>query len=1439
MNIRFQKMLNYFLDLYIQNEEQLIIFPRSLVLILRIQSSLQSLSYIYGSEINSYVTLLSEFARPQLFFAPLDAAQYIILVLCNFYIINLFSINAHSKYFGIFGQLLRSSLLNFFFEYSTGQLKLLTHSFLILISFSETLVLSGTLNANTTNFQNTRFSFLDLILAILNYIIMIVYSYYEKQQVITVLALTINILKAINLIMFSPLKNFQTQSILLSINLYTLFLGLLKVASIEKNFTSEIVLIPLFLNVTFIYQSRQFRQTIQHTKKGYCNVINILIYLDNIKDIKAIKIEKPQNAKERIIYSSILMLQGYDYEAYLELNQIPEQQLNVLDKFKKKVVLKQCINKIDCKIQVESNQQHKIALAVSSLMASEDSNYLIRNDILCILKEKITCQQLLMQSQTYNHYNQYLKFIQNALSLQNKLEKQYREFPCDKTQSILGFFYAEIMNDFLTTNQLFSIIAFSDEKIKRVGTYQDIFSNKMIYLISKFTNTLIIKRCSNDANQLLHMTNEQLQGKSVNCLIPPGIAEHHDKFIFKFLQTGQAKYMRKINQSYLYYSHKNLMTVVEFVFDVNLFNDFSFISFIQPTSNQQMFLIVNQNQKISCLSEGLVIELGMKIPIQNYIGINIKAILPDFPLLISGTQFIENAEAHFSKFNDENIQIAGSTQFVTFITSYNVISCQFQEEDLYQIITFDFFKKPTYQYQPSISNLSPTLSPRKIDDQHLNFFSLVNQESHVKIPYNETISQKKHTNSFNQKQLKESQKVIVNQTEQNEVKLFSYFEHTNLISPSRQNDNLLVQQQYYSKSKSNKLLLQISGQEQDQYSNEKQQAFQDDRSSQISSLQGARRSKFFKKYEIFTKIKESSSLSKNHKLFLIMFFFCIVIQFIIQIIQLIEINRNLKGLASDIDLLQIKNFIFQPLETFLVTRWTIVNYNLMRDQKEINLAQHADLIKFPRSNLNLGYDSLDENLKKAFNRPELQQFLKNTYLEVYIYVKTNQGEIYNISLRNSINILINYQYTFKMAYIIDGAAVADSPYVYFQYRNYLPIKEKFSNLNEIVLIQTIQRAANINEKVKVIFVISISALILFLSLILLHFIRITRNINRYYLLMQNISNQYIENDLSRLKSLTEKISKDQNLLFKYYFSLSEKEKIFESISDRNTTMRRLNQKLQSFSMQDIYYYLFIFITILIIVGNAILTYYEGQTYLNKYPATSRFYKAVSDIGTDVPTMYAQRDVLYGRTYFPYYTQVDIENILKEVEMAIYRTQLFSSQDYDFDNFLVSDAFKEYFQILQVKDLCEYISEELKESSQILCPQVMSQNMKRGLKAVLIYIINFIKTDMEINKFQVRTQASFLELEGAFLVSNLIKLINDKFNQDLMNQTQYYISTVNIHNIFVLILFSFVALIILTILIQKLKQKFHLVKRLAYLLPQRTLLFDDVFERNIRQLLQQN
>ena len=67
---------------------------------------------------------------------------------------------------------------------------------------------------------------------------------------------------------------------------------------------------------------------------------------------------------------------------------------------------------------------------------------------------------------------------------------------------------------------------------------------------------------------------------------------------------------------------------------------------------------------------------------------------------------------------------------------------------------------------------------------------------------------------------------------------------------------------------------------------------------------------------------------------------------------------------------------------------------------------------------------------------------------MYIYKYTDVGELYNISMREVLVILLNYQYTFKAAYIYDGRTVSDSPYIFYSYRNLLPLYNAFDSLND-------------------------------------------------------------------------------------------------------------------------------------------------------------------------------------------------------------------------------------------------------------------------------------------------------------------------------------------------------------------------------------------------------
>lgn len=49
---------------------------------------------------------------------------------------------------------------------------------------------------------------------------------------------------------------------------------------------------------------------------------------------------------------------------------------------------------------------------------------------------------------------------------------------------------------------------------------------------------------------------------------------------------------------------------------------------------------------------------------------------------------------------------------------------------------------------------------------------------------------------------------------------------------------------------------------------------------------------------------------------------------------------------------------------------------------------------------------------------------------------------------------------------------------------------------------------------------------------------------------------------------------------------------------------------------------------------------------------------MSDVGTDVPTLYAQREILYYRAAFPYLSNTDFDNLLLEVTTALDRIDAF-------------------------------------------------------------------------------------------------------------------------------------------------------------------------------------
>ncbi|CAD8095427.1 unnamed protein product [Paramecium sonneborni] len=1102
---------------------------------------------------------------------------------------------------------------------------------------------------------------------------------------------------------------------------------------------------------------------------------------------------------------------------------------NILLNLKINLIMKHCLQKISYDTQNHTKPINHITQIAKQLIESENLNFQTQSHIIELLHDKIECMRLLVEENYMLQFNYLLGYIEKLLKIQNLLIKQYETFPCERTQCALGFFYTELLNDYLAANSLYSILAISDEKMKKIVLNQDVFNSKMIYLITEFNQKMRVKFSSFNADSFLGIPNECLANKSIDELIPPGISENHDEMIVDFLKNGKSKYLRQLQNNFLYYKYQQYMIEIDFAIETNLIKELNFIVFIQPTMSQIFSIILNLNLAIVCMSRAFIQELELQESIKLYLGMKITKILPSFPLSISDNHFVENADIYF---DNQNVRHSSTSRGYPFYTSYQIITKKLNDRIAYYYVQFEYFKKNLANQVSSCSNSMYTSHHQILDYIQDDQINDICNETPIKIPIEDDVKRS------NGQQIYEIQEGLC--SEQSQIMNEFKFEQTNIKSTFRFNQTLLEQKFYYNVHQNpSKVSNHLNSQKYESYQNEedeKNHNFDNVQSSQISAFQGLKRSEFYKKYDLYSKIKFQVGNSKYHKLFIFSFTLSIISQVIIQSIQIAKLNINLQLLATDIDLLQIKNLVYQPFESFLLTRWALFNYIQMQITGEITQQEFDYLIEFPKQNLNLGYDQLDSNLKTVLDRISTQGFFEDKSLEIYVYIYTGQGEKFNLTIRNSIQILLNYLYEIKMRYQIEGTIVSDSPYVYYSYKNYLSMKQEFSLLNEQILNNSITKSEQEQSQEELIFLIAIGIAFIQFCLSFNYFIQIQKQINKFYSIIFNMDTYFTFEDITRLKFISGRLNKNANALFKFQLNIDYREKEFQSKSlILNSKKKAIHRPY--YLKQYFYYYLYFIFVLVLIIGNALLTYGECGEYLSKYPETAKFYKAISDVGTDIPTMYAQRDILYNIGIIaPFLNETERAQILQEIKDSLNRTDNFITIDFNLDNLIISTEFKKYYQKVQEENLCYYLPNYFSNKSESICPQIMDQNMERGLFGLLIYICNFISNDMAINHFTKKLQQSYLELEGAFLVSYIIKDINTYFHSDLETETQSYIDKISVHNVVILIFLCILILITLTKINNKLIYKLYLAQRIPYLMPIKTIVLNDGFERNLRQLM---
>ncbi|CAD8148460.1 unnamed protein product [Paramecium octaurelia] len=1356
---------------YMEYDDSALALPENLVNILHIHASLLNISYIYYQNQSSWLYTLVILARPS-----------VKIQISYFYIFGISYLLLHvlciikTKLLGksivsLINCLMKVGLLNFVIEQFEGIFGFVIAGIILVMQMFEILFIQGTLDIKTKNFQLTQITFFRVITLMMNILLMTFYKLNFQLRHLQIIAILNSTTQAVDLLLIKNQRSPLIRFMMISIQLVTIYVGVMQFIHFENSFT--LILVPFFFKIISLLR------------------LSDLIY-----------------TKDPIINASILMQERKLYESFIILNKLKDQ--NFIRQIKRNQLLKKCIYQINQELQQKVKSQELLGVA-AKLIQNDIKNIKIQNKVLNIIQWKIK----LLQNWKTNEFDEIYKFVNKMLQLKQELDDYYLAEPNGMVQALICFFYAEVLNDLLEANEMI----IHAKKSADLYFVEYTTNKNMFYLTTKYENgQLQMSKISSNAPSFI--CNKKLQD-----LIPLGVREWHNKLVDEFIITGKSKFVRQLNQNYV--NHGSSIDTVDFAIDLTYSDQVNFICLISPTLVKNTTLIVDEKYNITSYTNQFKEIKQYKVLFSR--GSSIINIFPQIQE-IKQSCFLENVLINTKKL----LHQSDDQEDIRYYCNLEIIVKHYQDTMIYMIVkleniqiiyqtTGNSSKKDTMSDQSSSAN---ELSIA--EERHL----LLNQVTKQDIPL---LEQNNEIKSFTQvKSLVE--KKTLNEEAIKKVFNFDTIQQQVITSRGEPEQHLLVGKNKTDSRKCSVKSLTQGGegkeQQQKQQEAKKEEIFDREDQSQVSSIRMLRNSKFYRKYDLYNKFNKHMPLKRQHQFLVILFVLCIIIQGVFIIIQLTSLN--LVSFAIDINLLEIKNLFFQPLDMFLVTRWNLWTYNFQKSNGIITQEEYNSVSQFATSNLGLGFDSLNSNLKLVLNRQELQGLLQTKYIEAYSYLDTYKSEQYNMTLRTAISVLLNFQYILKMNYIYEKTVKADSPQIFYSFKNYPIMRDIMTQLNSDIMVQTIARGQNFQDEMKTLFIFQQIFLILMVLSIIYAKIYINKKLMVFLHLSQYSDNDAIQQEIKKFKELFDKLSSDNAYKFNYSLQITEKEFQFldQKVEKENKNTKNLRKK--RISPYRFLLLLIVFYSILTL--NSIVNFYEFSKYLKKYPETAYYKKQLADLGGDIPLMFAQREVLYGRKNYMYLDAAYFDRMWYYIMESLNNTKLFTSQDPDFEQMLVTNSFNDFYAQIQLSDLCDYLPGDLKVRAAELCPTIMNQNMKHGLKAMLIYIQNLIETDVAINNFTYRAVPTQNELEGAFMISEVINVMNSNFYNDLIDVTSKLVDQQEVFNICYLFILFVVFLIIITEVKNKIYENSKIIIHFVYVIPSQTIFTDDTFERTLRTLI---
>ncbi|CAD8072198.1 unnamed protein product [Paramecium sonneborni] len=613
----------------------------------------------------------------------------------------------------------------------------------------------------------------------------------------------------------------------------------------------------------------------------------------------------------------------------------------------------------------------------------------------------------------------------------------------------------------------------------------------------------------------------------------------------------------------------------------------------------------------------------------------------------------------------------------------------------------------------------------------------------------------------------------------------------------------------------------------------------DDAASQVSSLIGLKKSLFYKKYELLNRLMESDFRPNSYKYCNILLILSQILVMIFCIIVLLNLNQDFNRFIQEVDMLLFSYSFMTPFDIFLALRFSTIYYRVQAFLGKIPANESTQLENWLANHLGEGYDIMKLNFLDQFSNPYILEFFTDENFDV-LFMNTNSSnmEKKTISFRESLNVLLQYQYQFKIAYE-QRIPLVSQAFTAYPYANYLNLHDKFDNMTSNILEYTKQRKETVKEnwtRIWIPFLVIDFLLILGCYQCYKSYLQIYESFLNLFKYADNI---WLNRDMERYKILINILTKNSDVMFKYQFDLEQKEKFMmaERYKIENQRVQESKKKKNNKDynkMPSLIGLISLSALFAVFFISSLLIQLQTNDYLERYAKTADIYKYIGDLCYKVPGLFSQRQFLYW--WDIYYLDLNdkprMQNRLFEGIQSCKKFD-FITQQFNEENYLTTQNFVDTLVNLTQKPVCSFFNQTVYQDYSFYCNRSFDGALTMGITQALLYVGNAFTVAYALNNFTSIIQYFKYEAEGMYImVKGLIELVNT-LKDALLLATNSHMDQIIGLSIFLLLFQLIIFCIQVFILHRYYSHEYQLVKRYMLLLPSSTVLLDDNFERNIR------